>query len=133
MSKPNNDYNIKWKGYAREHRNESTRAEVRLWCELFRNKQMLGYPFLRQRSIDQFIADFFCKPLKLVIETDGISHTWEGAAERDAYKTRRLEELGYHVLRFQDDDVMNNILDVKETIERWIREQEAKYPGLAKK
>ncbi|GAB5528185.1 MAG: hypothetical protein Roseis2KO_60570 [Roseivirga sp.] len=133
MTKLNNDYNKKWKGYAREHRNDSTRAEVRLWCELFRKRQMMGYPFLRQRSIDQFIADFFCKPLKLVIETDGISHTWEGAAERDAYKTRRLEELGYHVLRFQDDDVMNNLEFVRETIENWIKDFELKNPGLVKR
>lgn len=133
MNKLYNDYNPRWKGYAREHRNNSTRAEVRLWCELFRKKQMMGYPFLRQRPIDQFIADFFCKPLKLVIETDGISHTWEGAAERDAYKTRRLEELGYHVLRFQDDDVMNNLSVVKETIEDWIRDFELNNPGLVKK
>lgn len=133
MNKPNNDYNGKWKAYAREHRNGSTKAEIRLWCELFRKKQMMGYPFLRQRSIDQFIADFFCKPLKLVIETDGVSHTWEGAAERDAHKTKRLQELGYHLLRFEDDDVMHNLSHVKETIEAWIKEQEAQNPKLSKK
>src|SRR5690348_3380457 len=86
----NNHYNKRLKPFARRHRNHSTKAEIRLWCELFRNKQMLGYPFLRQRPIDKYIADFFCKELKLVIETDGTSHTWKGAAERDQQKTTDL-------------------------------------------
>jgi very-short-patch-repair endonuclease len=61
-------YNKHLKGYAREHRNDSTQAEIRMWTELLRNKQMLGYSFLRQRPIDSYIADFFCKQLKLVID-----------------------------------------------------------------
>ena len=44
----NNHYNKNLKSFAREHRNFSTKAEIRLWCELLRNKQMMGYPFLRQ-------------------------------------------------------------------------------------
>ena len=117
----NNHYNKRLKPFARAHRNHSTKAEVRLWCELLRNKQMMGYPFLRQRSIDNYIADFFCKELKLVIETDGISHTWEGAAEKDEKKTRDLEALGYKVLRFDDNEVMTDIDFVKTTIEEWIK------------
>lgn len=117
----NNHYNKKLKPFAREHRNHSTKAEVRLWCELLRNKQMMGYSFLRQRPIDTYIADFFCKELKLVIETDGISHTWENAPEKDERKTRKLEVLGYTVLRFEDSEVMKNIDHVKVTIEEWIK------------
>src|SRR5688572_26948580 len=117
----NNHYNKKLKTFAREHRNHSTKAEVRLWCELLRNKQMMGYPFLRQRSIDNYIVDFFCKELKLVIETDGISHTWEGAEEKDKKRTKELEALGYKVLRFDDNDVMKDIDFVKVTIEDWIK------------
>ena len=80
----------------------------------------MGYPFLRQRPIDKYIADFFCKELKLVIETDGISHTWENAEENDRRRTVELEALGYHVIRFDDNDVMKNIVWVKEEIESWI-------------
>ena len=116
----NNHYNKKLKKFAREHRNHSTKAEVRLWCELLRNKQMMGHSFLRQRSIDNCIADFFCKELKLVIETDGISHTWENAREKDEKRTKELEALGYKVLRFDDNDVMKDIDFVKITIEEWI-------------
>ena len=116
----NNYYNKNLKPFAREHRNLSTKAEVRLWCELFRNKQMMGYQFLRQRSIDNYIVDFFCKELKLIIETDGISHTWENAEEKDDQRTKKLEELGYVVLRFDDEEVMTNLDYVKEKIEEWI-------------
>jgi very-short-patch-repair endonuclease len=118
----NNHYNKKLKEFARNHRNYGTKAEIRLWCELLRNKQMLGLPFLRQRPVGKYIADFFCKNLKLIIETDGVSHTWEGATERDARRTEELEKLGYTVLRFQDADVMDNIHHVKESIENWIRD-----------
>jgi very-short-patch-repair endonuclease len=119
----NNHYNKNLKSFAREHRNFSTKAEIRLWCELLRNKQMLGIPFLRQRPIDKYIADFFCKELKLIIETDGASHTWEGAIEKDQRRTEDLERLGYTVLRFDDSDVMDNINYVKEKIENWIKDR----------
>ena len=81
---------------------------------------MMGFSFLRQRPIASYIADFFCKELKLIIETDGISHSWEGAAEKDQQRTEKLATLGYTVLRFDDKDVMRNIDYVRETIERWI-------------
>ncbi len=116
----NHHYNKGLKAFARAHRNRSTKAEIRLWCELLRKQQMKGLSFLRQRSIGNYIADFFCKELKLIIETDGISHSWEGAAERDAKRTEVLATLGYSVLRFDDEDVMKNINYVRETIESWI-------------
>ena len=118
----NNYYNKKLKPFARQHRNHSTKAEIRLWCELFRNKQMLSFQFLRQRPIDKYIAAFFCKELKLIVETDGISHRFEEADIKDAMKTKDLEELGYTVLRFSDNEVMNNIGNVRRTIEKWIFE-----------
>lgn len=118
----NNYYNKKLKPFARQHRNQSTKAEIRLWCELFRNKQMLGFQFLRQRPIDKYITDFFCKELKLIVETDGISHHVEEAGVKDAMKTKDLEEIGYTVLRFSDNEVMNDIGNVRRTIENWIVE-----------
>ena len=117
----NNHYNKNLKRFARSHRNQSTKAEIRLWCELLRKRQMMGYPFLRQRPITNYIADFFCKELKLVIETDGISHSWEGAAEKDRKREEALEALGYTVLRFDDTELMNNIEGVREIIEEWIK------------
>ena len=81
---------------------------------------MLGYPFLRQRPIGRYIADFFCKELMLIVETDGISHTWEEAPEKDQRRVDALTEMGYTVLRFDNDEVMNHLEHVYRTIEEWI-------------
>ena len=69
----NNYYNEKLKPFAKALRNDSTKAEVRLWGELL-NKRRLGFSFLRQRPIHKYIADFRCKELKLIMEVDGYSH-----------------------------------------------------------
>lgn len=113
-------YNKKLRTFASQHRKESTKAEVRLWCELLRNKQMMGYSFLRQRPIDNYIADFFCKKLKLIIECDGYSHQLPEVAKYDEQRTQRLMELGYRLLRFSDCEVMQDIENVRRVIEGWI-------------
>lgn len=89
---------------------------------------MLGYQFLRQRPIDKFIADFFCKELKLVIETDGYTHQLNEAYEKDQRREQRLTESGYSVLRFRDEDVMNDIARVKEIIVLKIHEIKKSSP-----
>ena len=122
ISSMHNHYNRRLKPFAREHRNVSTKAEVRLWCELLRDRHMLGYPFLRQRPIDGFIADFFCKELKLVVEVDGATHDEEGAGVRDSRRDARLAELGYSTLRFTDEDVRERIDMVDAALRKWIGE-----------
>ena len=121
----NNHYNKRLKHFSRELRSHSTKAEVRMWCELLRNKTMMGFPFLRQRPIDKYIADFFCKELNLIIELAGITHSYEEVAEKDAQKQSDLEALGYTVLRFTDNDVMERITMVSETIQHWIKTNHA--------
>ncbi len=74
-----------------------TLSEVLLWQE-FKGKQMLGYDFDRQRPIDNYIVDFYCKDLQLAIEIDGESHTHEEVAENDKKRQIRLEELGVRIL-----------------------------------
>ena len=85
MKKQNNlhDYNIHLKEYARKLRKNSTKAEIKVWVNLLRAKKMKGYPFLRQRAILRYIADFYCKPLKLVIELDGFSHENEEVQKKE--------------------------------------------------
>lgn len=122
MNSDNNYYNKKFKPLSRTLRNNSTKSEIRLWCELLRNKQMLGFSFWRQRAIDKYIADFFCKELNLVIELDGLTHNWAEVIEKDKKKQNDLKLLGYTVLRFNDDEVMFRIEMVSRTIENWIRE-----------
>jgi very-short-patch-repair endonuclease len=124
----NNHYNSRLKTFARAHRNDSTKAEIRMWCELLRNKKMLGYPFLRQRPIANYIADFFSKDLKLVIEVDGLSHEWEGQFEKDQIREKVLRMLGFNILRFTDDEVMQDIENVDRTIKHYIGEWEKEHP-----
>lgn len=120
MPDQHHHYNSRLKTFAREHRNGSTKAEVRLWCELFRKSQMLGFEFNRQRPIGRFIADFYCKELKLVIETDGATHFDSETQLKDKEKTAWLEAQGHTVLRFWDDEVMKDIEGVKKKIQDWI-------------
>ena len=118
-----NHYNKGLKGYARENRNQSTKAEVRLWCEILRDRQLLGFPFLRQRPIANYIADFLSKDLKLLIEVDGSSHESEEAYMRDLRRDTDLHALGFTTLRFTNDAVMHDLDAVRRILEDWITSQ----------
>jgi len=114
-------YNPKLKALSRKLRSNSTLAEVLLWNQL-KNRQVHGYRFLRQRPIDNFIVDFFCHELMLVIEIDGQTHDHRIA--EDATRQRRLELLGITVLRFLDIDVKRNLAGVMTSIDTWIGKSE---------
>src|SRR5438876_2089806 len=126
----NNFYNKNLKKFARANRNNSTLAEVLLWTNLLKARGLKGYQFLRQRVIDNFIVDFFCKELKLVIEVDGITH--EQKTEEDKQRQSKLENLGYCVMRFRDEEVIGDFLEVKRKLEKWVGEHETKNPEVLK-
>jgi len=111
-------YNPKLKELARNLRKNSPLSEVLLWQRL-KKKQILGCDFHRQKPIDEFIVDFFCAQLGLIIEIDGDTH-WDKLAQ-DVNRQKRLESLGFHLLRFSDAEVKNNIEGVFVKIEEWIR------------
>ena len=96
-----------------------TMAEALLWNEL-KQKRMLGHDFDRQRPIDNFIVDFYCKDLQLAIEVDGNSHHSDEAFEKDKIRQKRLEDLGVKFLRFDDQDVKKQMSAVVKEIEDWI-------------
>jgi very-short-patch-repair endonuclease len=75
-------YNPKLKELARKLRNDSTKSEIRLWQQL-KGKQLFGYDFHRQKSLLNYIADFYCYELNLVIELDCYSHQFEEVVEKD--------------------------------------------------
>ena len=114
-------YKPKLKELARQLRNNSTKSEIKLWGYL-KGKQMMGYDFHRQKPIENFIADFFSNKLKLVIELDGYTHGFEGVVKKDILKKERLKQLGISVLKFQNDEVLNNIDNVLRTIQYFIEE-----------
>ncbi|NQV38763.1 MAG: endonuclease domain-containing protein [Candidatus Marinimicrobia bacterium] len=112
-------YNPKLKKLARNLRNNSTLSEVLLWQSL-KKKQVLGYQFSRQRPIGDYIVDFYCSKLMLVIEIDGSSH--EDKYEYDVSRQKYLERLGLSVIRFDDKDIKNQLHNVLSGIENWILE-----------
>lgn len=118
----NDFYNRKLKPNARRLRNDSTPSEIRLWCELLRNGTMMGYKFRRQRPVLNYIADFMCFELKLIIEADGISHDNEEGCNRDIKRDKALTEAGFYILRFQDEEIMDHLESVHRAIVGWIEE-----------
>ena len=112
-------YNPKLKSLARALRKNMTLGEVLLWQEL-KGKKVLGYDFDRQRPIDNYIVDFYCKELQLAIEIDGYSHSYAHVIQNDKRRQKRLESLGVKFLRFDDMDVKTNLSVVIEEIEDWI-------------
>jgi leucyl-tRNA synthetase len=104
--------------YAKQNRKEPTAAEEKLWQQI-RNEK-LGFKFRRQHLIDRYIVDFVCLFKGLVIEVDGDIH--EFTKEEDAIRTNVLNELGFTVIRFSNDDLLKNISTVLSTIKTKVTE-----------
>jgi len=99
---------------AGELRNELTPAKKKLWSYL-RGDKLNGVSFRRQHAIGNYIVDFVSIKKKLVIELDGSQHLEQ--AEYDAERSRYFESQGYKVIRFWNNDVMNDINGVIRAIE----------------
>jgi len=117
-------YNKSLKKFASQLRNEMTKSECCLWKFILSSRQMKGYTFNRQRPVLDYIADFMCKELKIIIELDGITHHDEKVQLKDANKDKALEKVGFTVLRFEDNQVLNRLNTVKEAIEECIEKKE---------
>jgi len=81
---------------------------------------MHGYGFLRQRPVLDYIVDFMCKELMLIIEVDGYSHGFEEQWALDKIRQHKLEDLGFTVLRFSDEEVLKDLDNVSRSIEGWV-------------
>ena len=92
-------------------RRQSTDAENKLWCYL-KGRRFEGAKFTRQFPIGRYIADFACRSAGLVIELDGGHHS----PEADAPRTEAIERFGYRVIRFWNNDVLENTEGVLEVI-----------------
>jgi len=100
---------------ARELRLTPTEAEETLWA-LLRNRQLNGKKFRRQHPIANYVVDFYCHESKLVVELDGGVHQEIEAKEQDQLKTAWLSEAGITVLKFCEDEVIDNPQDVLQKI-----------------
>ena|SRR3990170_1328461 len=121
-------YNPKLKELAKQLRNNSTKSEIRLWQNL-KGKQMLDYDFHRQKPLLNYITDFYCYELNLVVELDGYSHQFEEIQIKDEVKQIELENVGLTVMRFQDDEVMQDINNVLRCIVDYIDKFEKHTPN----
>jgi len=111
------------KGYdtARKLRKELTPAERKLWAYIRNDK--LGVNFRRQHAIGNYIPDFVCVKKKLIIELDGSQHVEQ--AEYDTERTKFLEAQGYKVIRFWNNQIMNDINGVIRNIQFALEETSA--------
>jgi very-short-patch-repair endonuclease len=110
-------YNPKLISRAKELRKNMTDAEKKLWKEYLR---FYTYRVLRQRPIDHYIVDFYCAKLKLVIEVDGEIHNDKIQKEYDDQRTLFLNAYGLTVIRFRNEEVMNEFEKVCEKIESFL-------------
>jgi very-short-patch-repair endonuclease len=118
-------YNTKLQPFANKLRKDMTKAEACLWKYALRARQMKGYQFRRQRPVINFMADFMCKELMLVIEVDGITHQDEKVILKDERKQSALEAAGFTVLRFSDHEVLKEMSGVISFLEDWIEKRGA--------
>ena len=112
----NSHYNKENREFARKLRRKPTNTERILWELVLRKSQVLGVKFQRQRPVDVYIADFMCLPLGIIIEADGITHEWDKRIIKDKIRNRRLIEMGYKILRFTDDEILDDFSRVKNQI-----------------
>lgn len=117
-------YNSKLQPSANRLRKEMTKAEACLWKYGLRAKMRRGYGFRRQRPVLNYIADFMCLELRLIIEVDGVSHTWDEAKRKDNAREERLKEAGFQILRFNDNEILKSINSVIEAIDSKIEQIE---------
>ncbi len=101
------------KTFARKLRKSETDAERKIWQQL-RSRSLNGAKFRRQHPIGPYVVDFICINEKLIIELDGSQHQQQ--QDYDAQRTAFLEQAGYRVLRFWDDDALSRTEDVMQAI-----------------
>ena len=106
---------------AEELRSKMTLAEEKLWTELSK-KQLDGHKFRRQHPLHLFIADFYCHQRKLVIEIDGGVHEIPEQKEYDVGRSEELTRFGIKVIRFTNEEVLNNLQSVLERIRKTLSE-----------
>mgnify|MGYP001159320093 CR=1 FL=1 len=92
-------------------RRSETEAEKLLWQEL-KNRKCEGLKFRRQHPFGRFVLDFYCHEKALAVEVDGGIHKKPDAKENDTRRTKELEDMGLRVIRFTNEEVMGEMVEV---------------------
>ena len=103
FSKNHLPYNPRLKEFSRSMRGYGEKSEAMLWKRL--KAKQTGFAFNRQKPILNYIADFYCKELGLVVEIDGASHFSHEAYEKDQERDRQMRAIGLEIIRVIDGDV----------------------------
>jgi len=114
-------YDKNLKEFSRWLRKHSTLGEILLWQKL-RAGNMMNYTFNRQKPLDRYIVDFYCKPLNLVIEIDGSYHFEQEQKIKDQHRQEALQKMGLNLLRFSEQQIRKDINVVLKAIENYIIE-----------
>lgn len=120
-SRGHNKYLLELRNLSRENRKNPTPAESQIW-HIILKKKYLGYKFLRQKPINQFILDFYCPKLLLDIEVDGDSHV--NRKEHDIGRNQILSSIGIKTIRYNNDVILNNLCFVSEDIKIKINDRQ---------
>ncbi len=111
------------KGKRKLLRKNMPSAEIILWSRL-KSRQMLGYKFRRQYSVDHYILDFYCPELKLAVEIDGESHfNAHGRKENDLKRQRFIESFGIQFVRYTNNEIVENIAGVLQNLSTAVKER----------
>jgi len=115
---------------ARKLRSASTDVERKLWQKI-RERQIEEFRFRRQRPIGNFVVDFVCLEAKLIVELDGGQHAEPAKVAADETRTKFLESLGYRMLRFWNNEVLENMQGVLEHIREMLLQPAESNPTPA--
>ena len=102
---------------AKSLRKNLTQQERKIW-QILRNHQFYGYEIRRQYPISDYVVDFICREKKIIIEVDGGQHNQDNNIDNDVIRTKKLEKLGYKVIRFWNNDIDKNIEGVYQELKR---------------
>ena len=97
-----------------------TKEEIKLW-NILKGKNFEGLKFRRQAAIGEYIVDFLCLSKKIIIELDGGQHNQDTNIKYDNMRTKYLEENGYKLIRFWNNDIWYNIEGVIEKLREFIK------------
>lgn len=113
-------YNKKLLENSRELRKHMTPQEGKLW-----HMYLKSYPlkFYRQRTINNYIVDFYCSKARLIIEIDGSQHYTENGKAQDTVRTEILEKYDLKVIRFSNNDIDKNLYGVCEIIDSEVKKR----------
>lgn len=114
FSKNHLPYNPRLKDFSRQLRQGGIMAEALLWKQL--KARQIGFQFNRQKPILNYIADFYCKEVGVVVEIDGSSHDTPEAQLKDKERDRQMRVIGLEIIRVSDRDVLRDAVRVAEFI-----------------